>query len=84
MDTNQQKSHANVWQRRTTNESNEILMTFNTVVTEVFPIDQLYNYADQQDEQMPNKPNDNTAGSGSLNIQEILRNVPKSLTITIA
>ncbi|XP_055318467.1 uncharacterized protein LOC129576788 [Sitodiplosis mosellana] len=62
------------WKRP--NESNEILMTFNTVVTEVFPIDQLYNY-DRPTDQMPNAPND-------FNIQDILRNVPKSLTITIA
>lgn len=66
------------WKR--TNESNEILMTFNTVVTEVFPIKQLYNQYDRQDDQIPNINTDET----KLNIQEILRNVPKSLTITIA
>lgn len=82
IDTNQPKRMtANAWQQRHTNESNEILMTFNTVVTEVFPIDQLYNYSDRPDDQMTNTLSDN---AGTLNIQEILRNVPKSLTITIA
>lgn len=66
---------ANAWKRP--NESNEILMTFNTVVTEVFPIEQLYTYYDQQTDQMQNSSND-------FNIQDILRNVPKSLTVTIA
>lgn len=80
IDTNQQKRLTNAWQQRT-NDSNEIVMTFNTVVTEVFPIDQLYNYDNQQDDQMSNQPNDT---NGTMNIQEILRNVPKSLTITIA
>lgn len=79
MDTNAQKmTQPNMaWKRATANESNEILMTFNTVVTEVFPIQQLYSYYDQQTDQTSNASND-------LNIQEILRNVPKSLTITIA
>lgn len=78
MDMSTHKSApANSWKQPTANESNEILMTFNTVVTEVFPIEQLYNYYDQQNDQMPNSTND-------FNIQEILRNVPKSLTITIA
>lgn len=77
MDTNAQKREANAWKRQI-NDSNEILMTFNTVVTEVFPIDELYNkYYDQQHDQLTNTSN-------NINIQEILRNVPKSLTITIA
>lgn len=71
----------NAWKRRATDESNEIVMTFNTVVTEVFPIEQLYNQFDRQDDQLAsNKLN----VAGTLNIQEILRNVPKSLSITIA
>lgn len=79
MDTSAQKTaQPNIaWKQATSNESNEILMTFNTVVTEVFPIQQLYSYYDRQTDQTSNTPND-------INIHEILRNVPKSLTITIA
>lgn len=80
MDTKAHKKGTNAWKQHRTNDSNEILMTFNTVVTEVFPIDALYNkYCDQQDDQISN-----SNASTNLNIQEILRNVPKSLTITIA
>lgn len=79
MDTSEQKTTQpnTAWKPATANESNEILMTFNTVVTEVFPIQQLYSYYDRQTDQSSSTPND-------VNIQEILRNVPKSLTITIA
>lgn len=77
MDTNTYKRPANTW-KRPTNESNEILMTFNTVVTEVFPIEQLNGYHHQGIDQR------HGTTEQTLNIQEILRNVPKSLTITIA
>lgn len=82
MDTSKaHKKRTNAWERHRTNESNEILMTFNTVVTEVFPIDELYNkYYDRRS--VENDQISNT--SNNLNIQEILKNVPKSLTITIA
>lgn len=77
MDTNTYKRPMNTW-TRPTNESNEILMTFNTVVTEVFPIEQLNSYHHQEIDQR------HATTEQTLNIQEILRNVPKSLTITIA
>lgn len=77
MDTNTYKRPMHTWKRPTT-ESNEILMTFNTVVTEVFPIEQLNSYHHAEIDQH------HATSEQTLNIQEILRNVPKSLTITIA
>lgn len=72
----------------TTHGTNEILMTFNTVVTEVFPIHLLYNHSkcDQQTSQMHGiastmESGDETNPHSSL--QDILKNVPKSLTITM-
>lgn len=72
----------------TTHGTNEILMTFNTVVTEVFPIHLLYNHSkcDQQTNQMHGiastmENGDETNQHSSL--QDILKNVPKSLTITM-
>lgn len=79
-DTIHDENDINGSQIRRTNESNEILMTFNTVVTEVFPMELLYSYEsdrDRQDDQMANKHEFNP------NINDILKNVPKSLTITV-
>lgn len=78
IDTNDVDDEMNGLQRRCTNESNEILMTFNTVVTEVFPMELLYNYA-CDDQQQIHDTND----THHSNINDILKNVPKSLTITI-
>lgn len=80
IDMKTQKNGTKAWQQRQ-NGSNEILMTFNTVVTEVFPIDELNTkYYDRSNgDQISNESEAN-----NFNIQEILRNVPKSLTITIA
>lgn len=79
IDTNRAytKQSTNAWTQPTANESNEILMTFNTVLTEVFPIEQLYN-CDRTHAQIQHST------QTDFNIQDILRNVPKSLTITIA
>lgn len=84
IDMKTQKNGTNTWQQRQ-NGSNEILMTFNTVVTEVFPINELYNnyYGRSNGDQISNESDANNAPN-HLNIQEILKNVPKSLTITIA
>lgn len=54
------------------NETNEILLTFNTVVTEVFPIDCIK-------VNVENHSNENC----TENVCEIIKNVPKSLTITL-
>lgn len=78
-DTIHNENDINGSQKRT-NQSNEILMTFNTVVTEVFPMELLYSCEsdrDRQDDQMDNKHEFNP------NINDILKNVPKSLTITV-
>lgn len=56
---------------RIKNESNEILMTFDTAVTEVFPIEFLYQYSCDQDRKF------------HPNMNDIIKNIPKSLTITI-
>lgn len=84
IDMKSQKNGTKTWQQRQ-NGSNEILMTFNTVVTEVFPIDELYGkyYGRSTGDQISNESEANNAPN-KFNIQEILRNVPKSLTITIA
>lgn len=81
IDMKSQKNGTKSWQQQP-NGSNEILMTFNTVVTEVFPIDKLYgNYYGRSDDDQMSTESD---APNNFNIQEILRNVPKSLTITIA
>lgn len=81
IDMKSQKNGTKTWKQHQ-NGSNEILMTFNTVVTEVFPIDELYSkyYGRSNDDQISNE----SEATNSFDIQEILRNVPKSLTITIA
>lgn len=63
-----------------TNESNEIVLTFNTVVTEVFPIKYI------QKSNADNHSNEFHAirqEDGARNFSEIIKNVPKSLTITL-
>lgn len=77
--TNTQLPSAN---ERSTNDSNEIVLTFNTVVTEVFPM-QLFSAAIDYAGTGPTK----TASSSSdpaNSFHEIIKNVPKSLTITLA
>lgn len=85
IDMKSQKNGTKTWQQ-CQNGSNEILMTFNTVVTEVFPIDELYNnyYGRSNDNDQISNESEAERTPNNLNIQEILRNVPKSLTITIA
>lgn len=63
----------------TTNHSNEILLTFNTVLTEVFPIQLLYD----NDQTTKNVENNAKDCNQTTNFNEILKNVPKSLTITL-
>lgn len=66
-----------------TTESNEILITFDTVVTEVFPIDSLCGSMSPTDcIDTVLKPN--YTEITVPNIQDILKNVPKSLSITIS
>lgn len=69
--------------RFSASESNEILITFDTVVTEVFPIESLHDsinglHAPSECRNDMSKPN-----NAEMAIQDILKNVPKSLTITI-
>lgn len=73
-------------QNRPATESNEILITFDTVVTEVFPIDSLY--GSTTDTRTPtncidNIKKHNCADIAVPNIRDILKNVPESLSITL-
>lgn len=69
--------------QRSATDPNEIVLTFNTVVTEVFPM-QLFggsglNYADTQQAKSSSSTSDQ-----SNSFHDIIKNVPKSLTITLA
>lgn len=64
-------------------ESNDILLSFNTVVTEVFPIKYLRNI---NNDHIRNQTNDIKTNRNDENItsaSELIKNLPKSLTITL-
>lgn len=69
-----------------TNDQNEILLTFNTVVTEVFPIFTTdagtYNFNYKHHHHIDESKQINC--ERKMNLHEIIKNVPKSLTITLA
>lgn len=71
-----------------TTESNEILITFDKAVTEVFSIESLYDCEAGQNHQQHMASSADSIQSSSTqmskpDIQDILKNVPKSITITI-
>lgn len=74
--------------RHPTTESNEILITFDKAVTEVFSIESLYDSETDRNKQEHMASSIDTFHSSNTkiirpDIQDILKNVPKSITITI-
>lgn len=68
---------------RSTNDPNEIVLTFNTVVTEVFPM-RLLSDADIDYPGTQRTPSAPSTNGRSNSFHEIIKNIPKSLTITLA